>query len=208
MGKEPDQPTINVLVEKFKPSPNCDSLIDTSKAFFDAHPRLKPEHVLHLFTGRLFEELAFLHYQMNLGEGFALLDPAQTLAYFRDLYDKNPRPTTTFQETADGYVPDGILFRSDEGGTGPVLSIIEYTGRKSEDGRDTYIAHKRQMARILRSRYPATFGKSNLEIVFPEGSRMQRPRLDTQTTIGYAPITYGEVRSLATQLVPMRSAQT
>ncbi len=202
---EAQNPNHDGFSEQFKSTSRCATLLETSEAFLKARPKLTDERFLQLFTGRLFEELAFLNFFDTLGPGLKLLDPTETLQAFRNLYGDGASPRKAFQEFGDGYVPDGLLLRAGDGGY-KVVSLIEYSAQKSDKTDDNYVRDKRKRVMVLRQRYPQIFGKSGLDIILPLGTRFHSPRLDGQTSLGSVPYTYDQVRRLASELVPKRSA--
>lgn len=200
--KEQPQPDLDFR-DRFKSSPRFQAFIDSSLAFLNAHQRLTDEQFLQLFTGRLFEELAYLDYLGKVPVGLELLDPSATLEYFRDLYQNHPHPSMTFQGHGDGYVPDGILRKKIENG-GEIVKLLEYSAKLDGGNRSTYVKSKVQKVQILRARYPDRFHSSRLEVIFPWHTPILNPRLDNLTSLSLVPCTYADLHRFASEIRPNR----
>lgn len=202
--KEQPQPDHDFR-DRFKSSPRFQAFIDSSTAFLNAHKRLTEEQFLQLFTGRLFEELAFLHCLAKVPAGFELLDPSATLEYFRDLYQNYPHPSMTYQGPGDGYIPDGILRKTVEEG-GEIVKLLEYSAKLDGGNSYAYARSKRRNVQRLRERYPNRFSSSRLQILFPEDTGIGNFKLGKLTELGSVPYSYANLHRFAHEILPKRTA--
>lgn len=203
MGKEKEQTGPDEFQERFKSSSRFQALIDNTRAFLAGKPPISPEEFYASFTGRLFEELAFLKYLESIGETATLLNPNATLDYFSRLYGDLPTSQTNLQESIMGkYVPDGLLFP--RGAVdGPVRKIFEYTAQRNSRELAEYIQKKEERAGMLRRIYPDVFGISKLQIIFTSDvhSSLGHQQVDrTRTSLRSVPYTYREVHDFARDL--------
>lgn len=204
MLKENPQPDQHDFREQFKRSSRFQALIDYTHTFLAENLPIPRELFSQSFTGRLFEELAYLKYLESIGPRAELLDPHTTLEVFQLLYGDNKPLNTVLQESiANRYVPDGLLFRPDQV-EGRVMRILEYTAQGEKSNLKSYIQKKEDGARLLRRHYPARFGDSKLVIVFTSDVHKflaQQRVSDSRTFLTSVPYSHDSVHRYARDLL-------
>lgn len=202
MLKENPQPNHADFRDIFHSSDRFEALMQNTREFKKSHPGLYPLEFQKSFTGRVFEEIGYLWFRTRLKPHQRLLDPDQTQEHFLELYGGLPAHTLLQGGILNEYLPDGLILSDDEGQGNAV--IVEYTAQDRNARLPKYIHHKEDMVKSLRKRFPDSFGKGKLQIIFTHDvhKTVKRTRgVDQRTTLTSTPFHHDDIHAYAQELV-------